>query len=210
MAARAPTEAGDIALAISRLDEANAIIAQHEPQAAGDLLTRNQVERARVVLRANRGTEAVELLQRAGVKDAAEIPTDRNALVVRLLLAEAHLAAGNYEVARSNAQQARSAIDQLGLGEAAIREIARLDVIDGRLQLKTNPSAATVFLRRALGLRQQVLDPKSPLVAEAMIYLAAARRAAGDTAEARQLLQAARAVLATHPAVAPQFAALLS
>lgn len=208
MAARAPTEAGDIALAIARLDEANAIIAQHEPPAAGDLLTRNRVERARVALRANRGTEAVEWLQHAGVKDAADIPTDRNALVVRLLLAETQLAAGNYEAARFAAQQVRSAIDQLGLGQVAIREIARLDLIDGRLQLKTDPSAATVLLRRALGTRQQVLDPRSPLVAEAMIHLAAARRAAGDTAEARQLLQAARGVLAAHPGVAPQFAAM--
>ena len=91
---------------------------------------------------------------------------------------------GNYEAARLAAQQVRTAIDQLGLGAAASREIARLDIIDGRLQLKTDLAAATVFLRRALSERLKMLDPKSPLMAEAMIYLAAARRAAGDTAEA--------------------------
>ena len=49
-------------------------------------------------------------------------------------------------------------------------------------------------------MRQRVLDPKSPQVAEALIYLAKARRAAGDSAEAEQLLKAARVVLAAHPA----------
>ena len=209
MAARAPTEAGNIELANARLEEAGAIIAQHEPEAGRDLLKRNQVERARVSLRANRGSEADEWLQRAGYKEAVDPPTDRHQLAARLLMAEVHLSTGNFEAARLAAQQVRTAIDQLGLGEAASRERARLDIIDGRLQLKTDVAAATVFLRRALSERLKILDPKSPLVAEAMIYLAAARRAAGDTAEAKQLLQAAREVLGAHAGVAPQFAALL-
>ena len=38
-----------------------------------------------------------------------------------------------------------------------------------------------------------------------LMYVAKARRAAGDSAEAEQLLKAASVVLAAHPAIAGQF-----
>ena len=136
-------------------------------------------------------------------------PRDRFQLLDRLLSAEVHLSNGDLDVARSASQQVRTGIERLGLGDAASRELARVDVIDGRLRLEQADAAgATDFFRRALSVRQRVLDPQSPQVAEALIYLAKARRAAGDSAEAEPLLKAARGVLSAHPGVAPQFAAM--
>jgi serine/threonine-protein kinase len=209
MAARASVESGDLQLASTHLDEASAVIARHDPQAGRALATRIQIGRARLALRANRASEAVEWLIKAGVDDLLDPPRDRYQLLDRLLSAEVHLANGDLDVVRSASQQARTAIERLGLGDAASRELARLDVIDGRLRLdEADAAGATVSFRRALSVRQRVLDPQSPQVAEALIYLAKARRAAGDSAETEQLLKAARVVLAAHPGVAPQFASM--
>ena len=178
----------------------SAVIARHDPQAGRELATRNQVGRARLALRANRASEAVEWLRKAGVDDLLEPPRDRFQLLDRLLSAEVHLSNGDLEVARTASQQVRTGIERLGLGDAAARELARLDIIDGRLRLEEADAAgATVLFRRALSVRQRVLDPQSPYVAEALVYLAKARRAAGDFAEAEQLLKAARVVLSAHP-----------
>jgi eukaryotic-like serine/threonine-protein kinase len=209
MAARASVESGDLQLASTYLDEASAVIARHDPQAGRSLATRSQVARARLALRANRASQAAEWLTKAGVNDLAGVPRSGVELLDRLLSAEVHLANRDFEAARLASQQVRTAIEQLGLGDAVSRELARLDVIDGRLRLEQADAAgATIFLRRALSVRQRVLDPQSPLVAEALIYLAKARRAAGDGAEAEQLRKAARAVLSAHPRVAPQFGAM--
>ena len=73
---------------------------------------------------------------------------------------------------------------------------------------QADAAGATFFFRRALSVRQRVLDPQSPQVAEALIYLAKARRAPAITLKPEQLLKAARGVLSAHPGVASQFAAM--
>ena len=100
MAARASVESGDLQLASTYLDEASAVIARHDPQAGRELATRNQIGRARLALRANRASEAVEWLRKAGVDDLLDPPRDRFQLLDRLLSAEVHLANGDLDVVR--------------------------------------------------------------------------------------------------------------
>jgi len=209
-AARAAAESGDLTLAKARLDEASAITARHDPAASRELANRNLVQRARIALYGGRPAEAADWLKKAGVYDLTNVPVTRFEVLDRLMVAEVRLASNDFEEARSAAQQVRTAIDQLGLGDAASRELARLDIVDGRLRLRAaDARAATVFFQRALNARQRVLDPQSPLVAEALIYLAQARLAAGDSMEAQRLQREARSVLALHAGTAPRFAALL-
>lgn len=208
LAWRGQAETGHLAQAAAMLDEAAQIIARQDPQAVQSLLTLNRVERARLSLLADKPHDALDLLQSAGVV-VDDRPVNRVRLGSRLVVAEAQVLSGSIDEAERTSRQARAAIEQLGLGPSAARESARLDMIDGRvLMSRADAEAATAILRRALATRRALLDPQSPLLAQTQVELARARRLAGDTGEAAQLLREARAVAAAHPALAPRFTQL--
>jgi Tfp pilus assembly protein PilF len=203
LAARAPMETGDIALATAHLDEARTIIAAHEKESSQDLALRNKLERARLAFRANRPAEALQLFQEF-TGDSADPPQTRQALMYRILLAEIQAQNGDMQAATQSSQSARDAIERLGLAKPAEREIARLDIVEGKIQLaRSAADGATTLFRRALATRQALLDANSPPVAEAQLELARARKQAGDAQEAKALLRDARAIIATHRGVAP-------
>ena len=206
LAARAPMETGDMALATAHLDEARTIIAAHDEASGQDLARRNKLERARLAFRANRPAEALQLFQE--VMGASEDPPQtRQELMYRVLLAEIQAQHGDMQAADRLSQSARDAIEHLGLTRAAAREVARLDMIDGKVRLaRSDAEGASTLLRRALATRQALLDASSPLVAETQLELARARKQAGDAQEAKALLRDARAIIATHRGVAPLIA----
>jgi tetratricopeptide (TPR) repeat protein len=203
LAARAPMETGDIALATAHLEEARTIIAAHDEESGRDLALRNKLERARLAFRANRPAEALQLFQEF-MGAAEDPPQTRQALMYRILLAEIQAQNGDVQAATRSSQSARDAIERLGLAKPAAREIARLDIVEGKIRLaKADADGATTLFRRALATRQALLDANSPPVAEAQLELARARKQAGDAQEAKALLRDARAIIATHRGVAP-------
>jgi tetratricopeptide (TPR) repeat protein len=205
LAARAPIENGDLQTSLARLDEARDIIMSHDPESGRDLLHRNQIERARLALRADRATEALQILRKE-LGDPQDVPASRNDLMDRLLYAETQAHGGDLQAAERSAKLIRTAIEELSLARAAEREIARLDVIDAKVQLaKSDLAGATASLRRALATRQKLTDPMSPLIAEAEFELARVLQAAGDRDEAAQLIREGNKVLAANGKVAPQF-----
>jgi eukaryotic-like serine/threonine-protein kinase len=205
LAARAPIENGDLQTSLARLDEARDIITSHDPESGRDLLHRNQIERARLALRADRAAEALQILRKE-LGDPQDVPASRNDLADRLLFAEAQAHGGELQAAERSAKLIRTAIEELGLARAAEREIARLDVIDAKVQLaKSDLTGATASLRRALATRQKLTDPMSPLIAEAQFELARVLQAAGARDEAAQLVREGNKVLAANGKVAPQF-----
>ena len=214
LAARAHADAGHMARAAALLDEAGRIIAAQPPTAAAEALRLHHIERARWAWRAGQTAQALALLT-PEVIAIDKTPSSRAALGDTVFLAEVQAVAGDGPAAEASAQRARLAIQQLHIAPAALRESARLDVLEGRLQLArgnannaNNAAAATALLRRALAQRKDMLGAHSPLIAEAQALLAQARRAAGDEREAVLLQAEARAVLATHPALPPAFAML--
>lgn len=205
LAARGPVEIGDPQTSLARLDEARDIIASHDPESGRDLLHRNQIERARLALRSNRAAEAVQIMRKE-LGDPQDVPQSRNDLGDRLLFAETQAHSGDLQAAAHTTQLIRSAIDELGLARAAEREIARLDVVDAKVQLsKSDLAGATESLQRAVATRQKLMDPMSPLLAEAQFELARVRQLGGSREAAARLLREAHKVLAANPAVAPQF-----
>jgi serine/threonine-protein kinase len=208
-AARAQIEAGNLARAKTLLDEAATIIDGLKPDAARGSRNDNDCERAHLALRAEQPQQALALLQ-GGCAGGDEPLANKNAVRGRIFVAEAHLQGGEIDVSARMSQQARAVIERLQLGPAAVAMLARLDIIDARVLLAHGDAAgATALLRRAREARQELLDPNSPLVAEAEVWLARARRAAGDTREAAQLMRQARAALSSHAMLAPYFSHLL-
>jgi tetratricopeptide (TPR) repeat protein len=203
LAARAPMETGDIALATAHLEEARTIIAAHDEESGQDLALRNKLERARLAFRANRPAEALQHFQEF-MGESADPPQTRQSLMYRILLAEIQAQNGDVQAATQSSQSARDAIERLGLTKSAEREVARLDIVDGKVRLaKSDADGAATLFQRALATRQALLDANSPPVAEAKLELARARKQAGDAQEAKALLRDARAIIATHRGVAP-------
>jgi serine/threonine-protein kinase len=208
-AARAQIEAGNLARAKTLLDEAATISDGLKPDAARERRGDNDCERAHWALRAEQPQQALTLL-RGGCAGGDAPPANKNAVRGKIFVAEAHLQAGDIDAAARLSQEARAVIERLHLGPAAGTMSARLDIIDARVLLAQGDAVgATALLRRALQARQTMFDPNSPLVAESEVWLARARRAAGDTSEAAQLMQRARTALSSHAMLAPYFSHLI-
>jgi serine/threonine-protein kinase len=209
LAARAQIEGGNQARALALIEQASQIIGQQDPKAAATMATRNQVERAYLAARFDRPQEALALMQGAGLVHD-DLAADRRQLVDRVMLAEVQVSSGALEAAATSSQQARAAIEHQRLGAAAAREEARLDIVDARILLAHGDAVrSTALLRQALATRLKMLDVNSPLVAEAEIWLARARRAAGDKREATSLTQQARVAISSHSQIPPYFSHLL-
>jgi serine/threonine-protein kinase len=208
LAARAPQEAGDAVKALAYLDEARTIIDSHEAETKSDsgrdLLRANTVERARLSLRLNQPHESLRLLTLAGV-DANSEPPDRRELMYHLMLAEAQVSNTEVQAAARSTLAIRTYIERLELQQPFAREMARLDMVDGMLELAAGDwDSASALFRRALQTRQRVLDAASPLIAESKLWLARTRRDI-DARESAALLQDAKRILAMHSNVAPQY-----
>ena len=210
LAARVHADAGHMARAAALLDQAGRIVNQQPAASSREAVAKHHIERARWALRAAQPARALAQLTPDIIATGA-VPNSRATLGDHVFLAEVQAASGDWPAAEASARRARQAIEQLHIAPAALRENARLDVLQGRLQLTHgDAAAASALLRHALALRNDILDPQSPLRAEALAYLARARRAAGDEREAALLLSQARKALGAHPALPPSFAALAS
>ena len=208
-AARAQTEAGNVVRAQTLLDEASKLIDGLKPEFARLVRADNDCERARLALRSDQPKAALALLEGHCAGDASR-PADHNAVRGRIFMAEVSLQAGDIDAAARMSREARAVFGDVSAGRASPSEIARLDTIDARVLLAQGDAAgATSLLRRAVEARQAMLDSNSPLLAESEVWLARARRAAHDEQEAKQLMQQARARLASHATLAPYFSHLM-
>jgi serine/threonine-protein kinase len=199
-------EMGRFDEARANLDEADAIRLKSGAEAGTDPFRYNVENRVRMALAQGRTETARALLKDYHV-DADESQGMSLSLVSRALLeAEVDLAAGQGASAMRLAQQVRARIASAGLAQYSVFQEMRADLIEGEALLQAaRPAAAEPLLRRTLAMREQLLAPSSPRIAEAQIALAQCERAVGGVGEAMRLEAAARAIHALHRELGPQY-----
>jgi serine/threonine-protein kinase len=197
-------ELGRYPAALAELDEAATIREQAKQKRGSDPFNANV--RTHVALELARGDvpAARALLADLHVDTSAtQLSFDR--LEQPLLAAEVAFANGDDAQAIEAATAARQLIAQSGLGEYLDMYSARADLYEGLATLRKGEAARAVpLLQHALALRERVLLPNSPRIAEATIALADAELEQGDIAHAREhattahSMQAAQGELGEH------------
>ncbi len=116
-----------------------------------------------------------------------------------LFTAEVDLAAGRARSATEVAKRVRGKIETSGLSQYLSFYTMRADLIEGSAALLDNhPTAARPLLQRTLAVREKLLAPASPRIAEAQIALAECYLALGDVKQAQSLAVAATAIHTMH------------
>lgn len=188
------------------LDEADAIRMKSGAQAGTDPFRYNVENRIRMAL-AQGQPEAARMLLKDYYVDTDESQGMSLSLVSRSLLdADVDLASGQGASAIRLVEQVRNKIAKAGLTRYSVFQAMRSDLIEAQALLKAaKPAEAEPLLRRTLAMREQLLAPSSPRIAEAQIALAECDLAMGREEEAMRLETAARAIHAQHKELGEQY-----
>ncbi|HET9863619.1 MAG TPA: protein kinase [Steroidobacteraceae bacterium] len=134
-----------------------------------------------------------------------------NRAAARLGLLRLALAAGDVTRARADAIELLAAIERSRGRPDMPDEEAAAHMLSGVALLRAGDvAAARTHLEQAVAMRERMDAPQSLWLAEARLYLAQSRHAAGHRDEARQLLALAQDALRTQGRVGPQYVRLLA
>ncbi len=186
--------------AAANMDEFSAIAEKSGRTAPSAYFNSSIGIRIQLALIEGRVDDADALTEQLFVSVDKEARFPENATERWLLKGEVALARGDATTAVSLAQQARAAIEASGLGVYLESYAARADYLEGRARLRSDDSAAALeLLRRARERYQNLLDPRSPRILEVDLVLGECLLATSANGEARQALDAARAIEQAHP-----------
>jgi len=133
---------------------------------------------------------------------ARDDPTQRitSLTIARWLLeAEINEQSGDFGAATAAVAGARAEILRSGQAEYFGEYSADADALEGGSRLGSGDAAGALpLLRRSLALRETMLLPKSPKIAEAQVALAECQLALGRAGQARELAAKAQAIHAQH------------
>ncbi|MEP7096635.1 MAG: serine/threonine-protein kinase [Dokdonella sp.] len=198
-AASALVDLGHFDGALAYLDEANSIRSNGGAVARTLAYNLNTSTRIHMALAQDNAETAQSSLADYFV-DHDETHGFSNTEIERWLLeAEVDLEAGHATLASGLAKRVRIAIEQSGLAAYLDFHAMRADLIEGKAALQNNqPAVALPLLQRTLKVREKLLDPSSPRIAEAQIALAECHLALNEKPQAQALALSAKAIHAQH------------
>lgn len=162
--------------------------------------------RIRLALAENQAEAAQSLVDEYFVDPDESMRISFTAIEQLLLNAEIELAVGHGADAAKLVQQVRGKIRKSGLDAYLEFYAMRADLIDGKAALVAgHPAEALPLLLRTLAVRERMLAPSSPRIAEAQIALAECHWAQGDFGQAQSLAVAATAIHARHQSLGEQY-----
>jgi tetratricopeptide (TPR) repeat protein len=169
------------------------------------LYNRNLLLLAHLLSVTGRNVEALKTLQDYKVFSAPG-RVSRSALEELITRAEISVAAGDFRSGRELAALARAEIASSPNRPYLALWEARAALAEGRAELSRNKArAALPLLQRAAAVRNELLDPNSPALADAYIALANCRFDLGDRKAGSALLARAEAIHARHPRLGEQY-----
>ena len=206
-AASAAIERGDLALAAEHMVTARAYLDSAAAGAAA--ATRRAALGVEARLEAARGRCVDALAKLGSVPPTRAYATQAE---FRGAVNEAELRADCEDMSTADAMAATAltAIDSRQLQRPLALDAAQAQVVRARASLARHDAAeAERYLRLALPVQAAQYDSASPMLADTRLLLASALAELGRPAQARALLESARAALARHPALAAYHGRLL-
>ena len=200
------SEMGRYDAARTYLDEASAL--RIKARVAPRTFPYNMNTRARIRLALFEGNTqtAQTLLKELFVDRDESLGISLTLIELWLLTAEVDLAAGRSTPATELAQRVRDKIEASGHDAYHVFYTIRADLVEGEAALQAaRPATALSLLQRTLAVREKLLAPSSPRIAEAQIVLAECYLALGQFKQAQSLAVAATAIHATHPALGEHY-----
>ena len=163
-------------------------------------------DRARLLIAADRANEANAALDAFHPSAPAEGALSLDAMKLLALRAEIALARGDAETAAQLAGQVNRELSASTARDYLKWLEARVALVEGRANLRMGrPSEALPLLQRAVTLREVILDPVSPALADARIALAECYLDLGQPDRAARLAADARRTLASHRELGSQY-----
>jgi serine/threonine-protein kinase len=197
-------ELGQYAEANRLVDEAN-LIAQ---QVNAPLTYVAAIDRARLLIAAGRASDADAALDafHPPSSEAEAGALSRDALKLLTARAEVALARHDGEAARRLAAQVNQWLSGRAVRTYMKGIDARAALVEGQADLLLGrPSEALPLLHRAVELRENILDPVSPALADAQMALAHCSLDLGHLSQARALFVLARKAVAAHRELGKQY-----
>lgn len=205
-AASALVEMGRTVQAHAYLDEATLLKQKGGLAARTARFNFNIGTRIRLALAEQHSEIAQSLINELYVDPDETMGISFTAIEKLLVNAELELSAGHGKHATELAQQVGAKIKQSGLDSYLQLYSIRVDLVLGSAALQDgHPATALPLLKRTLALREQLLAPASPRIAEAQIALADCYLALGNRPQARSLAAAAAAIHSLHSKLGEQY-----
>jgi serine/threonine-protein kinase len=169
------------------------------------LYNRNLLLRAHLLNVTGRNVEALKTLGDYKVFSAPG-RVSRSALEELIARSEISLSAGDFSSGRELAAQARAEITSSPNRPYLALWEARAALAEGRAELSLKEArAALPLLQRSAAIRNELLDPNSPALADAYIALGECRLGLGERKAGSALLARAEAIHASHPRLGEQY-----
>ncbi|MEO5559287.1 MAG: tetratricopeptide repeat protein, partial [Dokdonella sp.] len=199
-------ELGRAPEALAYLDEASEIKAKSGIPPRTSRFNFNTGVRIRLALAQGQVESARSMLGELFVDPKETRGLSFTAMDQALLTADVDLADGHTDAAAEIAAQVRQKIEKSGLQAYFEFYTMRADLIEGEAALQDNrPQAALPLLQSSLKMREKLLDPSSPKIAEAQIALARCHLAMGDLKQAQTLATSATAIHSLHKELGEQY-----
>jgi tetratricopeptide (TPR) repeat protein len=164
-------------------------------------------ERARLLIATGRISQADAALDAFHPSDPPVGTLALDAQKVLMTRAEIALARGDAETAARLSAQARQEISRSNARDYLKGLEARAALVEGQAELlRSRPSEALAPLQRAVELRQSIMAPNSPSLAEAKIALANCDLDLGESEKALALSVEAKKALSSHSQLSDQYA----
>ncbi|MEO7755369.1 MAG: tetratricopeptide repeat protein, partial [Dokdonella sp.] len=205
-AASAMTDMGHFVEAQGYLDEASAIRSKGGVAARTQAYNLNTSTRIRVALAEGLDETATSLLDELFADPDETFGMSATAIERWLLEAEVDLSAHRGDLATELSQRVRNKLAKNDMDAYLGFYAMRADLIEGEAALQDNhPQAALPLLQSSLRIREKLLDPSSPKIAEAQIALARCHLAMGELKQAQTLATSATAIHSLHKELGEQY-----
>ena len=205
-AASAMVDLGRSTEAQAYLDEANAIRSNGGVAARTRASNLNTSTRIRLALAEGHGESAQSLLEEFFVDPDETFGMSATAIERWLLEAEIDLSSHRGDMATELSRRVRDKLEKTGMQAYLGFYAMRADLIEGEAALQDHrPQAALPLLQSSLSIRDKLLDPSSPKIAEAQIALARCHLAMGEFKQAQALATSATAIHSLHKELGEQY-----